>query len=128
MKKHSLIKNPRGYVVLFIYRFVPTTTKQGLGKDINPCPGCGEALVTGADTGSKTIHLGQEWHKTCYEKAFPHKEPKRVRCIVHISLRANNNKTGIGEGHKPMSRLRRGTSDRSRHWFQDHSFGEGMAQ
>jgi len=49
-----------------------------LGIDVNPCPGCGKELVTGKDTGDKTVHLGKEWHKACFETAFPTKGPAKV--------------------------------------------------
>jgi len=49
-----------------------------LGIDVTACPGCGKELVTGRDTGDKTVHLGKEWHKACFEIAFPAKGPAKV--------------------------------------------------
>ena len=49
-----------------------------MGIDVTACPGCGKELVTGRDTGDKTVHLGKEWHKACFETAFPSKGPAKV--------------------------------------------------
>ena len=48
-----------------------------MGIDVTACPGCGKELVTGRDTGDKTVHLGKEWHKACFETAFPAQGPKK---------------------------------------------------
>jgi len=49
--------------------FPTKAPKEGLGPQMDRCPGCQQSMMVGANTGDKTIVAGREWHTDCFRKA-----------------------------------------------------------